>query len=178
MAAVAVGFAPLPVLAADEPAPPGGLLSELRLGFLRHDLGLISATKEPGWDVNLEALFVSPSWLAPIWSPRPHLGASLNIEGLTSQYLYFGLTWGYDFNQNLFGELSLGGSLNNGYLDKSNPERKDLGSHAEFRESLSIGYRITPHSNLSIMLDHISNAGIAKYNGGMETVGLRFGYRF
>jgi hypothetical protein len=47
-----------------------------------------------------------------------------------------------------------------------------------FRESASLGYRIT--SNVSVMgtVEHISNAGLCDQNRGLTNVGLRLGYRF
>ena len=81
--------------------------------------------------------------------------------------------------KSLFFEFSEGPSLNDDTsLDKSNRHHKDLGSHILFRESASLGWRFDPHNSVSVMLDHISNAGLANYNGGMETIGLRYGYRF
>jgi lipid A 3-O-deacylase len=154
-----------------------GWVSEVRVGGLRHDAGIFSLSKEKSWDVNAEALFRSPEWLDTLWSPRPHLGVSINAEGLTSQ-VYTGLTWDHDVTQALFVEFSLGGSANDGHLNVPAPSRKALGSHLEFHESLSLGYRLTAQSSISIMLDHISNAGLARYNEGMETIGPRYGYKF
>jgi lipid A 3-O-deacylase len=155
-----------------------GYLSELRLGAMYHDPGIFGTRKEAGEDINAEVLFTSPGFLSYIWAPRPHLGASLNDIGYTSQ-VYAGLTWDFAVWKSLFFEFSEGPSLNNDTsLDKSNRHHKDLGSHILFRESASLGWRFDPHNSVSVMLDHISNAGLANYNGGMETIGLRYGYRF
>ena len=153
------------------------LVSEVRLGALRHDAGVFGNHKEGGVDGNAEFLFTSPALLEIIWAPRPHVGMSLNSRDNTDQ-IYAGLTWSFDITGNLFAEFSEGGSVNNGYLDKSNLDRKALGSHLLFRESLSLGWRFDDHSDLSVMLDHISNAHLARYNGGMDGLGLRYGYRF
>lgn len=152
-------------------------LSELRVGGLYHDAGVFGNHKEGGEDVNAEVLFTSPDILSVIWSPRPHLGTNINDDGYTSQ-VYGGLTWTYDFTQNLFGEFSEGGSVNDGQLNKTDHHHKALGSPVLFRESLSLGWRFDEHNSLSAMLDHISNAGLARYNGGLDTAGLRYGYRF
>jgi lipid A 3-O-deacylase len=164
-----------------DPVDSGGwvekYVSEVRLGGMYHDAGVFGTRKEKGEDVNAEILFTSPNFLASIWAPRPHLGTTINTVGDTSQ-VYAGLTWSFNLWKSLFLELSEGGSLNNGNLDKRDPNRKDLGSNVLFRESASLGWKFDDHNSLSIMLDHISNAGLAKYNGGMETVGLRYGYHF
>ena len=78
-----------------------GYLSEIRGGILVHDEGLFSRNKEDGIDTNFEVLFKSPSILDAVYSPRPHLGATLNSAGNTSQ-AYLGLTWDWDFYRNYF----------------------------------------------------------------------------
>lgn len=156
---------------------PFSYLSELRGGLLRHDAGIFSKSMEGAWDANLEVLFTSPTILGTLGSPRPHLGTSIDFDGKTSQ-IYAGLTWDWDLTNKFFVELSAGGAFHNGNLDKSDPRRKDLGSHLEFRESASIGYKVTANSRVLLTLDHISNAGLASYNGGMENFGIRYGYRF
>lgn len=153
------------------------LFSEVRVGALEHDAGVISSGKEQGADINAEVLFQSPDFLTVLWSPRPHFGATYNLWGQTSQ-IYTGVTWAYDFAENIFGEFSFGPSLNNGRKDKSQDDRKDLGFPILFRESLSLGWRFDANNNLSMFLDHISNGGLARYNGGMETAGVRYGYVF
>ena len=153
------------------------IVSELRIGGLRHDAGVISSRKEEGADVNGEVLFSSPSFMKYIWAPRPHIGTTFNLWGQTSQ-VYTGVTWNYNFTKHIFGELSFGPSLNNGHRDKSAENWKDLGYNLLFRESLSLGLKFNAHHDVSIFLDHISNGGLAQYNGGMETLGLRYGYRF
>ncbi len=157
--------------------PANDFVSEVRLGWLDHDAGIFGTHKEGGTDINAEVLFNSPQFLSYLWCPRPHLGTEINTIGDTNK-VYAGLTWSYEFTQSLFGEFSFGPALHDGNLDKSDPERKDLGSPVLFRESLSVGWRFDGANSLSIMLDHISNAGLAKYNGGMEDIGLRYGYRF
>lgn len=164
-------------MAAPVVATADSIVSEVRLGALEHDAGVISSTKEMGADLNAEVLFHSPDFLSAIWSPRPHFGATYNLWGQTSQ-IYTGVTWGYDFTDNIFGEFSFGPSLNNGRKDKSQDDRKDLGFPILFRESLSLGWRFDAANNLSLFLDHISNGGLARYNGGMETAGVRYGFVF
>jgi hypothetical protein len=148
------------------PAPSTSLF-EVRLGILDHDPGIFGDHKEKGVDVNAEVLFASPDFLSVLWSPRPHIGGTFNTYGYTDQ-VYAGLTWRRDF----------GPSFNDGELDKRFHDRKALGSNVLFRESLSLGVQFDERNNVSVMVDHISNAGLAKYNGGMETVGLRYGHSF
>lgn len=152
-------------------------VSEVRLGLLDHDAGIVSNHKENGADVNAEILFVSPDFLAGFWAPRPELGIKLNTAAYTDQ-VYGGLTWSYDVTDALFGDFSFGPSYHDGNLNKSDRHRKALGSPVLFREALSAGWRFDPSNSVSTMLDHISNAGLARYNGGMEDIGIRYGYHF
>jgi lipid A 3-O-deacylase len=152
---------------------------EIRGGVQAHDVGFFGGAKENGVDINLEYLFGSleGSFFKAIGSPRPHIGLSVNTSGDTSQ-AYAGLSWQYTVYGPYFIGGSVGLSLNNGKTETRELDRKELGSHVLFRESVEIGVRILPQHSLSIMLDHISNARLFDHNEGMETIGLRYGYRF
>ncbi|MBC7952648.1 MAG: acyloxyacyl hydrolase [Rhodospirillaceae bacterium] len=163
------------LLLASVPAQAG--LSEIRLGVFDHDIGFLGHDKEGGADINAEALFDSPDFLKAIWAPRPHMGASVNTQGDTSQ-LYAGLTWTYEPIQKVFMDFSFGGSVHNGELNTREMDRKSLGSRVLFRESLSLGYRIDDHHSVSIAFDHESNANLASHNAGLNNLGIRWGYRF
>lgn len=156
---------------------PGGLVSELRGGLLAHDYGPFSRNEEDGVDVNLEVLFVSPNFLRFLWSPRPHLGATINTAGDTSQ-LYFGLSWEWTFWDSWFAGFSLGGAVHDGKLETNQVDRKELGCRILFRESVEGGYRFNGRHSISLFLDHISNAKLCSRNEGLENVGIRYGYRF
>ena len=88
------------------PISKPGYLSEVRVGLFIHDEGLFSRNKEDGIDTNFEVLFKSPSMLDVIWAPRPHLGATLNSAGNTSQ-AYLGLTWDWNFYRYFFLNFSI-----------------------------------------------------------------------
>lgn len=157
--------------------PAWAVSSELRLGLMAHDVGVFGAQKEAGGDGNIEVLFDSPAFLEAIWSPRPHVGVTVNSGGDTSQ-AYAGLTWTWDPTQRLFVAFSLGGAVHNGETDSDRQDRISLGSRVLFRESLSVGVWLSERHNLSLMLSHISNANLADHNEGMDNFGLRWGYRF
>ena len=159
-------------------------IDEGKVGVLAHDIGFLGHHVENGTDINGELLFASPGFLSWIGAPRPHIGGSVNTSGNTS-YGYIGLTWSYDLWRDLFGAGdaffvagSLGGGAHDGYLNSGPSERKLLGSRVLFRESAELGYRVTPAISISIMLDHLSNAGIADHNNGLTNIGVRTGYRF
>ncbi|MBO39504.1 MAG: hypothetical protein CMM75_10065 [Rhodospirillaceae bacterium] len=159
--------------------PGKKIISELRLGFLAHDhdIAPFSRSEEDGIDANFEVLFVSPSWLKNLRSPRPHLGLSVNANGDTSQ-AYAGLTWEWRFWRKWFFDFSLGGAIHNGKTKTTLIDRKELGCQVLFRESLDLGYIFAERHSISAFMDHISNANICEKNEGLETVGIRYGYRF
>jgi len=171
-AALAAGLA-----TGDAAGAEDGLVSELKLGVQYHDVGLFETPLEQGVDLNFEILFARIKPLAFVWSPRPHLGAHVNTSGDTSQ-LYFGLTWTFDVTDRFWVAFGGGGAVHNGKLSTRNGEDLQLGSAAQFRWTLEAGVTLTEHHRLSVMLDHVSNAGLARENVGLDTLGVRYGYRF
>ena len=155
------------------------LISEVRLGILAHDhdLAPFSRSEENGIDGNFEILFRTPDCLEKYGSPRPHLGVSLNMSGDTSQ-VYSGLTWEWNLTRNWFFNFSLGASAHNGKTTTTKTDRKELGCRVLFRESMDIGYKFYDRHSVSAFFDHISNAKLCEKNEGLETLGLRYGYRF
>ncbi|MGD9615115.1 MAG: acyloxyacyl hydrolase [Alphaproteobacteria bacterium] len=165
----------------------------LKLGILKHDVGFLGGV-EPGIDINPEIIFPSPipdSWAAQVpWylrfavQPRPTVGGMINTAGATHQ-AYFGATWTWLLASNVinpgdgftFG-IFFGPGFNDGTIGPARPNRKALGSHVLFREALELGYRITPQYEISVYIDHVSNAGFARYNQSLNQLGGRFGIRF
>jgi lipid A 3-O-deacylase len=165
----------------------------LKLGVLKHDVSFFGG-RERGIDINPEVIFRSPipdSWAAEMpWylrfatQPRPTVGALVNTAGATNQG-YFGATWTWLLASNVlmpedgftFG-IFFGPGFNDGRIGPATPTRKALGSHVLFREALELGYRITPQYEISVYVDHVSNAGFARYNQSLNELGGRFGIRF
>ena len=155
----------------------GGILSEIRLGVLKHDFGPFSSSEESGTDINFEVLFVSPKFLEIIGAPRPPLGVTINSGDDTDQ-AYFGLSWEFDVWRHLFVGLSFGGSFHNGETETNRTDKKELGCRLLFRESLELGYRFGGRHAITAFLDHVSNANLCDKNEGLENLGVRYGYRF
>ena len=160
------------------------LVDEFKFGVLAHDIGLFDKHVELGSDINFEMLFTPPEFFRVIGSPRPDVGGSLNTAGATNTG-YFGLTWGITLIQNLFGwggsvfaNGSLGGALQDGYTNSAPPDRKKLGSTALFRESVELGYQLTPTVSVSGFVWHMSNANLATHNAGITDAGARLGFKF
>lgn len=162
----------------------GSGLSEVRVGVLKHAVAFGHTAKEGGIDGNVEALFVSPDWLAWAWSPRPHLGFTGNASKTNTDFLYAGLTWEWMFRDRLFIDLGLGISVHDGMLDNSMIEgkarfdRREFGCRALFREYLELGYRFLERHSLSLMWAHYSHGSLCnEENEGIDIAGLRYGLR-
>lgn len=174
LVALFIGISPLPVFADDSM-----IVHELRLGILDHDVdGLWShAKREGGYDMNAEVI-LTPSWHLWGGTVRPNLGFSVNDRGLTGK-VYAGALWRHPLYQRFFLELGLGLAVHNGVTDDASlPDRKQLGTRVLFRVPIEAGFIWRGHHSLSVMFDHVSNAYFANPNQGMDTVGLRYGYRF
>ncbi len=183
-----------PAMAAAQEATDS-VISEIRAGILYHDAGLFVVPGEwarhrvesAGFDVNLEILFASPDIFQAIWSPRPHIGATVNPRGATSQ-IYAGVTWNWDLGDRLFFEFSGGGAVHDGQTDggpaipagaiETAGGEKLLGCRMLFRGAIALGLRLTERQSVSLVLDHISNGYFCDPNPGLDTFGLRWGYRF
>lgn len=181
-AAPAADFPATPYLySVTDPAPrsPFGLLSEVRAGAFYHGY----ASPEAGLvDVNLELL--SPRVVElhrGYWDyliPRLHLGGNIDTGGRTSDG-YLGLTWTTPSFYRVFGEFTLGGSINDGKTAfVPPPGYSAVGCHLMFRESVSLGYQITDHWTVMATAEHISNNKMCPRNAGITNFGGRLGYVF
>ena len=149
----------------------------IRAGIQAHDVRLWSRSRqESGVDLNAEFIFGFPNIRLFSGTVRTNLGFSLNTQGDTSK-VYSGLLWEYIWETDVFLNLGLGLAAHNGELENSD-NKKELGSRILFRIPIEIGLFLTRHQGISIMFDHVSNAYLADPNEGLDTVGLRYVYRF
>ena len=155
------------------------LLSEMRMGVMAHDVGM----REKG-SVNLQAevlfqpltqITANGSYWQHFLAPRPHIGASINAAGDTS-YAYAGVSWIFPIGP-VFIEGTFGGGIHNGKLNDVDRKREPLGTRALFRESASIGIDFE-RVRIMMTVEHLSNAGIGKYNHGLTHVGGKIAYKF
>ena len=161
------------------PALADGLVQELKLGILDHDVpDLWSGFRaEPdSVDINVEAL-LSPSVPLLGGTVRPALGGTINTVGATS-HAYVDARWQYEMPSGVFLGFGLGGAIHNGQLQFDDWDRKALGSRVLFHIPIEIGYRFGAHSSLSAYFEHTSNAFIVEPNEGLDRLGIRYGYRF
>lgn len=155
-----------------------GLIRELKFGVLAHDVGDLWSgfNREDGIDINFEA-GLSPSLDLGFATLRPAIGASINTEGDTSK-IYLDARLEHDFEGGVFLAAGIGAAVHDGKLEHGHHDRKALGSRVLFHIPLEAGYRFDAHHSLSVYFDHMSNANLADENEGMDTIGLRYGYRF
>jgi len=173
--------APLPGAATSQTRVTSySFISEVRLGGFAHD----PYSPESGsGDVNIEILsgrFFEPQdpILKFILPSHAHVGTTLNTGGSTS-HVYAGLTWQYDVTQALFFESSFGGALHDGDTGRVPVAgRNALGCSPLFRESASLGYRVTSNWTVMGTVEHLSNAGLCRQNRGLTNFGARVGYTF
>lgn len=178
-AALAAAWLAVPTLAlAADQDPGGGIVYEVRAGVLDHDTdGLWSGfNRESGGDANLEFIF-TPQLEALGGTVRPALGGSFNSEGDTSKG-YLAARWEIEPTDGLFFALGIGGAVHSGELDLVDNDQKALGSRLLFYFPIELGYRFDNQYSISAFFDHVSNAWLADPNEGMDTLGIRLGYRF
>jgi hypothetical protein len=153
-------------------------LSDIRVGILAHDVPIWSRSrKEGGIDFNTEFIFIWPNYSLLAGIVRSNLGISLNNQGDTSK-IYSGFLWEYTWQSGLFLNLGLGLTVHDGELETNDNNKKELGSRILFRIPIEIGLLFAEHHGLSIMFDHVSNAYLAEPNEGLDTIGIRYTYRF
>jgi lipid A 3-O-deacylase len=159
-------------------SPRPGLLSEFRLGFSGQDPW---GPESGSGNLTSEILFAKPFTAADLFTsyfiPRPHIGGSVNFGGDTS-FAYAGLTWTIDITPQVFIEGSFGGAIHNGKTGFVPDGRVALGCSPLFRESGSIGVRLSANWSLIATVEHLSNAGLCDQNRGLTNIGARVGYSF
>jgi lipid A 3-O-deacylase len=165
-------------------AQSSGIVDQVKVGVLAHDVGVFGDSVERGAQINGEVLFTSPDVLKVIGSPRPTLGAAWNTAGKTS-YAYFDMTWTPMLWENLlqsgdgiYGGGFLGGAVHDGNLNVETHGKKALGTRALFHLGLEAGYQITPAYSVEGYFAHLSNADASSHNAGLNDIGIRAGFKF
>jgi hypothetical protein len=153
-------------------------ISEARLGVLGGDLWSENGTG----NIHAEVLFAKPFTPADLFAsyfvPRPHIGSSLNLNGATS-VAFAGLTWNIDMTPQIFIEASLGGAVHNRHGDDPiRAAQATPGCSPSFRETASVGYRISERLSFTATVERFDNAGLCAENRSITNIGARIGYSF
>ncbi len=151
----------------------------LAVGLLAHDRGPLSDNNESGADLNLEVRFAP---LDVFWSPRPHVGVMLSLQGETSA-AYGGLTYRLLDAKGFFFDVFIGLAVHDGPLHKDEERcaRSDCGygSRVLVRPGFELGRRIGRHSAVSLFCDHMSHKWVIPgENEGLDRTGLRYLWSF
>lgn len=101
------------------------------------------------------------------------LGAVASFDSEDNAFLGAGLAGTYDFAPRWFAQASLMPGV---FVEGT--AHNDLGQSLEFRSLLSVGYRLTDTSALSLAISHKSNAGLSPRNPGVNTLTLRYHHKF
>ena len=179
LVAVATSDALAAGASAPQPAGPG-LLSELRIGGFAHEpWGPEAGSANLSGEILLHKPFTPADLFTSYFVPRPHVGSSLNFGSKTS-LAYTGLTWTFDLAPRLFIEGSFGGALHTGETGSqfAPAGRAALGCSPLFRESGSVGVRLSANWNVMATVEHLSNNGLCSSDRGLTNIGARIGYSF
>lgn len=163
-------------------------IDEIRVGVVAHD---VVDHAEDGPQISVEALFESPGFLEPIFSPRPYLYGSFNTQGYTNLGAA-GLNWTIVEFDRLSLEGAVGISYNDGVKDVTDLPPDDpyrietaatralLGSKWLFHSRLGADYAITDQWAVGVYYEHFSHGQIiaSGRNQALDEVGVRIGYRF
>lgn len=103
-----------------------------------------------------------------LWVIQPLLGAFGTTDGT-----FFGYA-GIRIELPLADHILLIGDTAAGYWHHG--RGLDLGNPIEFKSGVELAYRFAGQSRLGVAFDHISNAGIAKINPGVESLLLVYSY--
>jgi hypothetical protein len=156
----------------------GGVVHEVKAGLLYHDPDNLWSNfrRESGVDFNAEVQF-TPHLPLLGGAIRPALGGSFNGSGDTSK-AYLDARWDWEWSNGLFLGFGLGGAIHDGDLELKDRDHKALGSRVLFHIPAEIGYRFDGHQGISLYFDHVSNGYLASPNEGLDTLGIRYGYKF
>jgi lipid A 3-O-deacylase len=151
---------------------------EAKFGVLAHDVpNLWSGFRlERGVDINAEVI-LAPALPLLGGAIRPAIGGSVNTEGYTSKG-YIDARWQLETASGVYFGLGLGAAVHDGHLGPDALDRKALGSRILFHIPIEIGYRFDQHNSLSVYFEHMSNGYTRAYNEALDSLGVRYGYRF
>ncbi len=170
-----------------DPHPLAGVVDELRIGLHAHDVhhaALPFLVNE--WRLNqienisFDVLFTSPDLDAFRWigSPRPEVGATINLDGQDS-IAHAGLTWQLPlFDTPVYLEGTFGAAIHDGYLTGAPAGRKNFGCRVNFYERFGVGMNLGDNATATLTYEHTSNNDWCGANEGLSNFGLRLGWKF
>jgi lipid A 3-O-deacylase len=168
-------------------------VDSVRIGVMDHNIQVTdpkNANKETGVNINVEARFASPEFLAVLRSPHPYAMASVNSDGNTS-FVALGLSWDWEIAPGWRLEPGFGYAIHNGEKGNIFPSgsqaavdfsrtRVLLGSRDLFRSSLALTRDLGERWGVQAIYEHLSHGQIigTGRNQGLDEIGVRVVYRF
>src|SRR4051812_845160 len=172
---------PLPfILAAAALGGAPARADELFGGVYAHDLSIVAASHVERGNETERGADVELGWrggriLPAIGGPQPHLLVSLNSAGAT-HFAAAGLSW--TIGRTVYVRPGVGVAIHSG-PDHWTRNRIWLGSRLLFEPEIGVGVRLSPRASVEASWVHLSHAHLfGDQNPGLDTVGLRFNYRF
>lgn len=169
------------------PHPLAGIVDELRFGIHAYNVDYAALPfRVSEYDlsqienISFDVLFTSPQLDAFRWigSPRPELGATLNLGGHES-LVHLGLTWQLKlFDTPLYLEGTFGAAAHTGYNTGAPAGEKNFGCTVNFYERYGIGTALGENATATLTYEHSSNNGYCAANDGLSNFGLRVGWKF
>ena len=172
---------------------------EFRAGIWEHDAEFFdiggSKGKETSAAVSLDYLWESPDWLSWADSPKPYVGALINLDGQTN-FAGAGLEWQGRLTDNVYAIYAFGISAHDGTKEVPSPNfetdpgvindlvnRKareiEFGSAVLFRNAFGFGYNFSSDIGVELVWEHLSHAKIFdSVNEGIDNVGIRVSRSF
>lgn len=177
------GFVTLGALALGSAAPghaqgASPFIYEAKFGILYHDVPMWSrfSLEHGGVDLNADITF-APSLALWGGTIRPAIGGTYNTAGFTSK-AFIDARWRYETVSGMYFGVGLGAAVHDGHTGVDALDRKALGSRVLFHIPFEVGYYLDHHNSISIYFEHVSNGYTQRYNEGLDSIGLRYGYRF
>ncbi|MCB1736119.1 MAG: acyloxyacyl hydrolase [Gammaproteobacteria bacterium] len=155
-----------------------GLLQEVKLGVLQHDVdGMWSGfRRESGYDFNVEVV-LQPSVSFGPGTVRPAIGLSMNDSSGTNRF-YVDARWELETTSKFRPSIGLGVAAHDGEIRSPDRQHKSLGADLLFHIPVEFIYRVDTHHAVSVYFDHVSNGSLGDPNEGLDSLGLRYGYRY
>lgn len=161
-------------------------IDELRAGVFYHSAYSGFLPTGDNWeltrleDVKFSALFTSPDIEAFRWigSPRPEIGATLNLNG-RENILHANLNWQIPvFDTPLYLELGFGAAVTDGALTGAIRPERNFGCSFNFYDAAGIGANVGENMTVTLRYEHISNLDLCPPNEGLSNIGLMVGFKF
>lgn len=176
----------------DSTADEGSLfgISEIRIGIALSNLELLpdvlvlpdlQRSFENGRldSITADVIFDTPDLLRWIGSPRPTIGAVINVGGYES-LIHAGVDWHWQlFDSPIYAEFGLGLGVHNGYLDNAPEGYRNLGCTTLIHWQYGVGTDLGENATLTLQWQHLSNYVFGcDPNEGINNLGLAVGWKF